>query len=133
MKMFNRFIGFFSQMNDFVLNNQMLFVIALVIFLMTWYKADVANNYIQIVAAIAGIIVVQSVLYHREVAGKKMAIVSKIGRSSLAIYALNNFFLPDLGGGQFVCRERSDFGNYSNRCCNDCCHCLLYSSRNSLS
>lgn len=28
-----------------------------------------------------------------------MAIVSKVGRSSLAIYALNNFFLPDLNGG----------------------------------
>lgn len=95
----------YEKVNDFILNNQILFVIAFVIFILTWYKADVANNYIKIVAAIAGIIVVQSVLYHREVAGKKMAIVSKLGRSSLAIYALNNFFLPDLkwlGGALFA-------------------------------
>lgn len=92
----------YEKVNSFVLNNPVLFVISLAVFLMTWYKADVANNYIQIVAAIAGIIVIQSVLYHREVAGKKMAVVSKLGRSSLAIYALNNFFLPDLRwGGHF--------------------------------
>lgn len=93
----------YGRVNDFVLNNQILFVVVLVIFLLTWYKADVANNYIQIVAAIAGIIVLQSVLYHREASGKKMSIVSKVGRSSLAIYALNNFFLPDLKwmGGVF--------------------------------
>lgn len=89
----------YDKVNDFILNNQILFVIAFAIFILTWYKADVVNNYIKIVAAIAGIIVVQSLLYHREVAGKKMAIVSKIGTSSLAIYALNNFFLPDLNGG----------------------------------
>lgn len=95
----------YEKVNDFVLNNQFLFIVALAIFLLTWYKADVVNNYIQIVAAIAGIIVLQSVLFHREVAGKKMTIVSKLGRSSLAIYALNNFFLPDLkwlGGALFA-------------------------------
>lgn len=93
----------YEKVNDFVLNNQILFVVALVIFLLTWYKTDVANNYIQIIAAIAGIVVLQSVLYHREISGKKISIVSKLGRSSLAIYALNNFFLPDLKswGGHF--------------------------------
>lgn len=88
----------YGKVNNFIMNNQILFVVALALFLLTWYKADVANNYVQIVAAIAGIIVLQSVLYHREVEGKTMAVVSKLGRSSLAIYALNNFFLPDLRG-----------------------------------
>jgi hypothetical protein len=92
----------YEKVNSFVLNNPALFVLSLAVFLLTWYKADAVNNYIQIIAAIAGIIVLQSFLYHRDVAGKKMAIVSKVGRSSLAIYALNNFFLPDLRwGGQF--------------------------------
>lgn len=87
----------FSKLNSLVLNNPVLFVVSLFVFLFCWYKRDMMNNYILIVAALAGIIVLQSVLYHREVLGVgNPSIISKLGKSSLAIYTLNNFFLPDL-------------------------------------
>lgn len=125
----------YEKINNFVLNNSILFVSSLIVFLLTWYKADVANNYIQIVAAIAGIIVLQSVLYHREIEGKKMTVVSKLGRSSLAIYALNNFFLPDLkwGGAAFVLRRSwPGFGNHNSRICNSSRNRMLLSCRDCL-
>lgn len=87
----------YAKLNSFVLDNPVLFVGSLVVFLFCWYKHDMMNNYILLVAALAGIIVMQSVLYHKEVlGGGNLSIISKIGKSSLAIYALNNFFLPDL-------------------------------------
>lgn len=87
----------YGRLNGFVLENPVLFVVSLVVFLFCWYKHDVTNNYILLVAALCGIIVIQSVLYHREVlGGGNLSIISKLGKSSLAIYALNNFFLPDL-------------------------------------
>lgn len=86
----------YGKLNSFVLDNPVLFVVSFVVFVLCWYKHDMMNNYILLVAALCGIIVMQSVLYHREVLGGNLSILSKLGKSSLAIYALNNFFLPDL-------------------------------------
>lgn len=87
----------YDRLYNFVLENSVLFVVSLVVFLFCWYKADMMNNYMLLVAALAGIIVMQSVLYHKEMLnGSKFSIIGKLGKSSLAIYTLNNFFLPDL-------------------------------------
>lgn len=89
----------YVKVNKFVLENQIIFVIATIGFVVCWVTG-VTNNYVRLLGALCGIIMLQSVLYQRELAGKNMKLVSLIGRSTLAIYALNNFFLPDFR--QFV-------------------------------
>lgn len=87
----------YGKLNSFVLENPVLFVASFIVFLLCWYRHDAMNNYILLTGALSGIIVMQSVLYHREVLEDgNLSAISKLGKSSLAIYALNNFFLPDL-------------------------------------
>lgn len=87
----------YTKLNTFILENRVLYVFSMVTFLFCWYKAESMNNYLLLLGALSGIIMLQSVLYHKDKAvNRTLPFISRIGKSSLAIYILNNYFLPDL-------------------------------------
>lgn len=91
----------YIRLNSFVLNNPILFVVSAVAFVYGWYCNDEMNIVVRIIAGLGGIIVLQSFFYHREMEGKHSlfdGIFIKMGVSSLSIYMLNNFFIPNLEG-----------------------------------
>lgn len=88
----------YDRINTFMVENQWLYIVCIAMFLFCWYKLSELNNYVHLLGALCGIVVLQSALYHNEQKCNKMPIVSMVGRSTLAIYALNNFLLPDLTG-----------------------------------
>lgn len=96
----------YGRVNTFMIENQWLYIVCIAMFLFCWYKFSELNNYVHLLGALCGIVVLQSALYHNEQNGKKMPIVSRVGQSTLAIYALNYLLLPDLtGGGKSVVVE----------------------------
>lgn len=99
----------YSRINTFIIENQWLYIVCTAAFFYCWYKFPELNNYVHLLAALGGIIVLQSVLFHSEQKGLRMPIVSRVGRSTLAIYSLNYMLLPDLtnliGGGKFMITE----------------------------
>lgn len=86
----------YGRINTFMIENQWLYIVSIAVLFFCWYKFSELNNYFHILGALCGIIVLQSALYHNEQKCNKMPIVSRVGQSTLAIYALNNFFLPDM-------------------------------------
>lgn len=86
----------YGRVNTFMIENQWLYVVSIAALFFCWYKFSELNNYVHLLGALCGIVVLQSALYHNEQKGNRMPIVSRVGQSTLAIYALNNFFLPDM-------------------------------------
>ena len=91
----------YEKLNRFLLENQLASLAAFIIFTAFIFHLLPENNYISCFAGICGIVLIQSCLYKLSYQGKNkgFCILSRVGKSSLAIYVLNNFLLPNFRGG----------------------------------
>lgn len=86
----------YKDLHTFVIENRWLYMVSIVLFFYCWHKFPQLNNYVHLLGALCGIVVLQSALYHKEQVCNKIPILSRVGQSTLSIYALNYIFLPDL-------------------------------------
>lgn len=103
MYFFPFLLGWFSRkyswLNVFVLHNSVLYILSIIIFLFCWLYADNLNVIFRIIGGLCAIVVLQSFFYNYSSKGhvnKMFDALCVLGKSSLAIYMLNNFFIPDL-------------------------------------
>lgn len=92
----------YSHLNEFLLNNSIIYICSLLIFLYSWYYSDDINILVRVAGGIGAIIVLQAFLYKNVNTMcdiKKWNLgrcISMCGKGSCAIYMLNTFFIPDL-------------------------------------
>lgn len=95
----------YSAVNSFCLNNQLLFVICIPLFIYGCCNIQRLNLVTRILAGNAGVLIWQSFFFHLNqqparlgMGGGKTgpSLIAYLGQSSLSIYILNNFFIPDL-------------------------------------
>lgn len=95
----------YSAINYFCLNNHLFFVICIPMFIYGCCNMQSLNIVTRILAGNAGVLIWQSFLFHLNqqparfgIGGGKTfgVLIAYLGQSSLSIYMLNNFFIPDL-------------------------------------
>lgn len=96
----------YPALNDFCLNNNLLYVICIPLFIYGCCNMQSLNLVTRILAGNAGVLIWQSFFYNQykcsvvyiNGGGKNSLrnIIAYLGQSSLSIYMLNNFFIPDL-------------------------------------
>ena len=89
----------YSWLNGFILHNSALYILSIIIFLFCWLYADNLNIIFRIIGGLCAIVVLQSFFYYyssQEHVNRMFDTLCVLGKSSLAIYMLNNFFIPDL-------------------------------------
>lgn len=94
----------YEKLNCFLRENQLVSLVSFIIFSAYIFNLFPANNYISCFAGICGIIFIQSCLYKlsSEGANKSLSILGRVGKSTLAIYVLNFFLLPDFQQGGVI-------------------------------
>lgn len=89
----------YSWLNDFVLNNSLVFIISLFVYVFACLNYEHMNIILRIFSGIGGYIVLQSYFYHRErigVNGRIEKNLAYLGSCTLSVYVLNNYFMADL-------------------------------------
>ena len=94
----------YATLHTFCLNNQILFVACIPLFIYGCCNLQHLNLVTRVLAGNAGVLIWQSFFYHRDMKQTNLAIggnmissiIAYLGQSSLSIYMLNNFFIPDL-------------------------------------
>ena len=56
----------YDRVNTFMIENQWLYIVSIAALFFCWYKFSELNNYVHLLGALCGIVVLQSALYHNE-------------------------------------------------------------------
>ena len=88
----------YQNMHKFLLKSQILYIICIIVCVYACFNYLQLNILVRISAGMAAIIVIQNFLYNcrDNSANWVLNLLSVLGQSTIAIYVLNNYFIPDL-------------------------------------